>query len=285
MYCHDIPKFLNDKEPEATCFEFCPNYELFGFCNYGYNCCLYSTHETLKSQHAETPERTFPKYLDIFKNFLDIKDGKAIQRRKYIFTLNKYKKFISEFENDLEEIEKIEEFLNPNNPLSDYSDATEKATKSARLLELEAKHSCAAENTKQIGGPGFPEKRKLDFRKKTYLAPLTTVGNLPFRRLCKSYNCDITCGEMALCTSLLKGNQHEWALLRRHADEDLFGVQICAGDGQVFSHSCEAIHNLMGDNIDFIDLNMGCPIDGIVRKCAGSGLMKRTYFCGGVETF
>ena len=113
------------------------------------------------------------------------------------------------------------------------------------------------------------EKKALDFEGKTILAPLTTVGNLPFRRLCKTLGCDVTYGEMALAAKIVEGNSGEWALFRRHKSEDVFGIQIAgafadnvAKCGELFERECRA---------DFFDLNCGCPIDQVTSK-------KKTFY-------
>ncbi|KAJ6262036.1 hypothetical protein Dda_2838 [Drechslerella dactyloides] len=119
------------------------------------------------------------------------------------------------------------------------------------------------------------EKRQLHISASTpLLAPLTTTGNLPFRRLCTALGAAVTYSEMAMSIPLIKGEKSEWALIRAHNSEQNFGAQISAKKPwealkatEVLATYCPSLH--------LIDMNSGCPIDLVYRSGGGAALLEQ----------
>lgn len=134
------------------------------------------------------------------------------------------------------------------------------------------KSAGSVDDTDQIAVRAI-EKKRIDLRNKLLLSPLTTVGNLPFRRICKEFGADVTCGEMACAVPLVNGVTQEWALAKRHVSEDIFGVQLCSNSPQLLTYATQLVRDHCA--VDFVDLNLGCPIELIYGQGAGSALIRR----------
>ena len=117
----------------------------------------------------------------------------------------------------------------------------------------------------------------MDFRGRVLLAPLTKGGNLPFRRLCTAFGCATTMSEMAYAFQVVRRRPTELALLRKHADEPCFGVQLAASKpADAIAAGLAAVER----GAAFVDLNCGCPIHDVVKRGMGAVLLQRPAHLG-----
>lgn len=266
---HDVEKFMAERDPDLP--GVCPAFESTGACGKSFACAWAGSHcvrdEAGKwvnvNAAAAPPPQPQP---------LSLEAQKALWKKKYNFKaaddmVKATKARAAAFQAqrahngtvkpEVAALPAEERAAMGYAGMESYAEVYEALARDAGERERRAKRSLA------------------HWKGKTYLAPLTTVGNLPFRRICKGFGVDITCGEMALGANLLAGERMEWSLTKRHASEDIFGVQIEGGFLDQLSRTAQLITAECAGRIDFVDLNCGCPLDAIVGKGAGAGLLEK----------
>lgn len=110
------------------------------------------------------------------------------------------------------------------------------------------------------------------FADRLWLAPLTRGGHLAFRRLCVEFGAEVTVSEMVVVHRLLRNEASEFALLKSHATEPFFGVQLADRRGETLAEGARIAESR---GARFVDLNCGCPIDRITRHGLGASLLQK----------
>jgi tRNA-dihydrouridine synthase 3 len=292
---HDLRVYLsNHKREDLKTFDsVCPVWAVRGTCPSGFKCRFVSSHmaerETEDGRRelvlVENEERK-QKWVSVpfanedgTVNIVGIADKEALRRRKY--DTPKADEYVAWFEKTGKELDKF---------VHGVRDAETEASGDQNAQEEKE------DNRARYTEPPFlpSEKRRIYFGPETpALAPLTTQGNLPFRRLCTDLGAQFTYSEMAMGMPLIQGAKPEWALMKAHQSEMAsptisskanivqgydnsrdfkFGAQIAANKPYQALKATEVLTALT-PHLRVIDLNCGCPIDLVYREGAGSALL------------
>jgi nifR3 family TIM-barrel protein len=103
-----------------------------------------------------------------------------------------------------------------------------------------------------------------------FLAPMTGVTDLPFRRLAHRLGAGLVVSEMVACEELVRQRAD---VVRRASGADLkpFVIQLVGRESRWMEEGARIAEGL---GVDVVDINMGCPAREVTGKLSGSALMR-----------
>lgn len=294
---HDLRKYLRDwkRQDLSTFGGVCPIWSKKGYCDSGWKCRFVSSHmeekkrgdgkdELVLIERTNRPDSDDAQRSNIgdgTSNNISTQDKTDLVKRR--FKTPKAEEYMGWFERN----EKSRPRRYPPNGRNEHAPDQDG-------LGDEGRDDVQENRAQYIEPPFLPsEKRRIYYGPDTpILAPLTTQGNMPFRRLCVGFGAQFTWSEMAMGMPLIQGQKSEWALMRAHNSEispptvknhdipfgynnsqDLkFGAQIAVNKPWLAAKATETLTTLC-PKLRAIDLNCGCPIDLVFKQGAGSGLL------------
>lgn len=106
-----------------------------------------------------------------------------------------------------------------------------------------------------------------------FLAPMVGVSDSPFREICTEQGAALTIGEMLTCNSTLWSNERNRLKQVKPRISSPQVVQIAGADAALMAEAARLNVEL---GADAIDINMGCPAKKVLKKDAGSALLRDT---------
>ncbi len=113
---------------------------------------------------------------------------------------------------------------------------------------------------------------KVQIKNNIFLAPMAGITDLPFRHICKKFNPGLMYTEMVSAKGLVYEDIKTNKMLTLLKNERPSAVQIFGSNKEDIVKAIEKLNEI--EEIDIIDINMGCPAPKVTKNGDGSALLK-----------
>ena len=122
---------------------------------------------------------------------------------------------------------------------------------------------------------------EFNIKGKVVLAPMAGYTSEGYRKYLNSFGVDICVTEMVSDMGLIYKNKETETYVKFEKDRSLTGVQLFGSNPENLAKAATIALDL-NPNIDFFDINMGCPVPKVTKTGAGSSLMLHPSLCGDI---
>ncbi|OCA88440.1 tRNA dihydrouridine synthase DusB [Bacillus sp. FJAT-27986] len=108
----------------------------------------------------------------------------------------------------------------------------------------------------------------VEMKNPVVLAPMAGVCNSAFRLTVKEFGVGLVCAEMVSDKGIIYGNEKTLNMLYIDEREKPLSLQIFGGEKESLVQAAQFVDK--NTNADIIDINMGCPVNKIIKCEAGA---------------
>ena len=121
----------------------------------------------------------------------------------------------------------------------------------------------------------------IELENNVFLAPMAGVSDLAYRIICKEYGAGLVFSEMVSAKAMYYKDEKTNFLTLIDEKERPVALQIFGSEPEIMSYVVDEYLNPR-DEIDIIDINMGCPAPKIIKNGDGCSLMRNPKLAGDI---
>ena len=112
----------------------------------------------------------------------------------------------------------------------------------------------------------------IELENRIILGPMAGITNMSYRKIVKAQGAALVVSEMISDKALYYGNQKTINMLEIDEDEHPVAIQLFGSDPSTMAYAAKYVEE--HSQCDIIDINMGCPVNKVLKAESGSYLLQ-----------